>query len=168
MGAPFYSSWRGPGLTFGIGEVQGSLLEWFWLPFWTQSLQRFSFKRASRSHAKTGFFLCLEIAVLPACQLTLAPFSRKLGFSVLLKTRFYLHGSSFFNNSYFLVNFALFEGSLEIAVLPAWELHLGEVSPHIFRFFWYFKRSWKVNLLLYTFFLKIALLPAWQLNFPWK
>ena len=41
----------------------------------------------------------------------------------------------FFNNSYFLVNFALFEGSLEIAVLPAWELHFGEVSPHIFRFF---------------------------------
>ena len=56
MGAPFYSSWRRPGLTFGIGEVQGSLLERWWLPFWTQSLQRFSFKRASRSHAKTGFF----------------------------------------------------------------------------------------------------------------
>ena len=102
MGALFYSSWRRPGLTFGIGEVQGSLLERWWLPFWTQSLQRFSFKRASRSHAKTGFFSCLEIAVLLACQLTLAPFSRKLGFSVLLKTRFYLHGSSFFNNSYFL------------------------------------------------------------------
>ena len=56
MGTPFYPSWRRPGLTFGIGEVQGSLLERFWLPFWTQSLQRFSFKRASRSHAKTGFF----------------------------------------------------------------------------------------------------------------
>ena len=54
MGAPFYLFWRGPGLTFGIGEVQGSLLERWWLPFWTQSLQRFSFKRASRSHAKTG------------------------------------------------------------------------------------------------------------------
>ena len=71
MGAPFYQFWRGPGLTFGIAEVQGSLLERFWLPFWTQSLQRFSFKRASRSYAKTGFFLCLEIAVLPAWQLIL-------------------------------------------------------------------------------------------------
>ena len=67
----------GEGLTFGIGEVQGSLLERWWLPFWTQSLQRFSFIRASRSHAKTGLFLCLEIGVLPACQLTLTPFSRK-------------------------------------------------------------------------------------------
>ena len=35
----------------------------------TMSPQRFSFKRASRSHAKTGFFLCLEIAVLLAWQL---------------------------------------------------------------------------------------------------
>ena len=75
MGAPFYLFWRGPGLTFGIGEVQGSLLERFWLPFWTQSLQRFSFKRASRSHAKTGFYRPLEIAVLPAWQLIFAPFS---------------------------------------------------------------------------------------------
>ena len=83
----------------------------------------------------SDFFLCLKIAVLLAWQLTLAPFSRKLSFSVLQKTRFYLHGSPFFNNSYFFVNFCVFEGSLEIAVLPAWELHLGEVSPHIFRFF---------------------------------
>ena len=82
-----------------------------------------------------GFIPMLENISFTCMAAHVSPFSRKLGFSVLLKTRFYLHGSSFFNNSYFLVNFALFEGSLKIAVLPAWELHLGEVSPHIFRFF---------------------------------
>ena len=77
----------------------------------------------------------LEIAVLPAWQLTLAPFSRKLGFSNMRKTEFYLHGSSFFNNSYFFVNFLVFQGFLETAVLPAWQLAFGEVSPHIFEFY---------------------------------
>ena len=88
-----------------------------------------------------GFFLMLRNSSFTCMAAHLALFSRKLGFSVLLKTRFYLHGSSFFNNSYFLVNFLILKGFLEIVVLPAWELHSGEVSPHISRFFLYFKRS---------------------------
>ena len=55
------SLWRSRVVPLGAFGVQGSLLERCWLPFWTQSLQRFSLKRASRSHAKTGFFLAFLV-----------------------------------------------------------------------------------------------------------
>ena len=43
-----------------------------------------------------------------------------------------MHGSSFIDNSYFVVNFSLFMSTLEIAVLLAWELKSEETSSRFY------------------------------------
>ena len=82
----------------------------------TMYLQRSSFKRASRSHAKTGLCGTFEISVLLAWQIIFLLFVGPLGFSVLLKTTFYLHASSLSDCSYCLPNVTLFANTLEITL----------------------------------------------------
>ena len=88
----------------------------------TMYLQRSSFKRASRSHAKTGLCGTFEISVLLAWQIIFLLFVGPLGFSVLLKTTFYLHASSLSDCSYCLPNVTLFANTLEITLWLACQL----------------------------------------------
>ena len=65
---------------------------------------------------------------------------------------FYLHGSSISKNSYFYVNFLFFESTLEIAVLPAWELNYEEISSRIYVFLVFLWFPEKVSFCFSPFF----------------
>ena len=120
--------------------------------FGTRRAEKTTKKHASRSHAKTGLFVPLENDVLPAWELTLAHYWGKIAFSFLLKTRFYLHGSSICRNSYFYVNFLFFESTLEIAVLLAWELNSDEINSNVYDFFVFLWFPEKVSFCFSPFF----------------
>jgi len=45
-----------------------------------------------------------------------------------------MHGSSISTNSCFYMNFFFFESTLEIAVLPAWELNSDEINSNNYDF----------------------------------
>ena len=70
--------------------------------------------------------------------------------------QFYLHGSSIFVIFYFFVFFVFLEGTLKIAVLPAWELNSGEVDLQFCVFLWFLKMLKKqvfANLAFSRFFI---------------
>ena len=56
---------------------------------------------------------------------------------------------------------------MEIAVLHAWELDFGEVSPHIFEFVDILGGPKKSSCCFaFSFLLEIVVLPAWKLDVP--
>ena len=103
---------------------------------WCDVFPFYSFKRASRSHAKTGFFR-------PPKQSSHAGkthFFTNVRVFVFSKTTFYLHGSSIFVIFYFFMFFCVFGATLKIAVLLAWELNSGEVDLQFCVFLWFSKK----------------------------